>query len=116
MRPYYEGGGITIYHGDCAEILPSLPEIDLVLTDPPYGIAWGSTLTKWRERSKQMTEQWDLERPTELVLLLATLAPRVVIWGGNFYPLPISRAWLCWYKPDSALTFGQFELAWTNCD
>jgi DNA modification methylase len=37
--PYYEKDGITIYHGDCREILPSLPpgSVDLVLTDPPYG-------------------------------------------------------------------------------
>jgi hypothetical protein len=38
MTPYYEEKGITIYHGDCREILPSLPKVDLVLTDPPYGI------------------------------------------------------------------------------
>ncbi len=37
MKPYYEKGGITIYHGDCREILPTLPTVDLVLTDPPYG-------------------------------------------------------------------------------
>ena len=35
---YYEEPGITIYHGDCRDILPSLPKVDLVLTDPPYGI------------------------------------------------------------------------------
>lgn len=37
-EPYYQEDGITIYHGDCREILPDLPEVDLVLTDPPYGI------------------------------------------------------------------------------
>jgi len=36
-KPYYEHAGITIYHGDCREILPGLPKVDLVLTDPPYG-------------------------------------------------------------------------------
>ena len=38
MKPYYEQDGITIYHGDCREILPTLDtgSIDLVLTDPPY--------------------------------------------------------------------------------
>lgn len=36
MTPYYEEPGITIYHGDCREILPHLPKADLVLTDPPY--------------------------------------------------------------------------------
>lgn len=42
MKPYYEHGGITIYHGDCREILPHLPKVDLVLTDPPYGIDFHS--------------------------------------------------------------------------
>lgn len=37
ITPYYEHAGITIYHGDCREILPTLPKVDLVLTDPPYG-------------------------------------------------------------------------------
>ncbi len=37
-KPYYEHDGITIYHGDCREILPHLPRVDLVLTDPPYGV------------------------------------------------------------------------------
>jgi len=36
MTPYYESGGITIYHGDCREILPSVTA-DVVITDPPYG-------------------------------------------------------------------------------
>ena len=34
--PYYDCDGITIYHGDCREILPYLPKVDLVLTSPPY--------------------------------------------------------------------------------
>jgi len=38
MKPYYEDKWVTIYHGDCREILPELPDesIDLVLTSPPY--------------------------------------------------------------------------------
>lgn len=46
MKPYYEHGGVTIYHGDCLAVLPTLPanSVDLILTDPPYfkvkGDAW----------------------------------------------------------------------------
>lgn len=36
MKPYYEQDGITIYHGDCRDVLPSLPPIDCVVTSPPY--------------------------------------------------------------------------------
>lgn len=38
MKPYYDEGGITIYHGDALEVIPSLPLVDLVVTDPPYVI------------------------------------------------------------------------------
>ena len=38
IKPYYEEDGIVIFHADCREILPHLPKVDLVLTDPPYGI------------------------------------------------------------------------------
>jgi len=37
VTPYYEHAGITIYHGDCREILPTLPKVDCIVTDPPYG-------------------------------------------------------------------------------
>ena len=49
MKPYYQDEWVTIYHGDCREILPELPKVDLVLTDPPYGItsqAWDN-LPDW---------------------------------------------------------------------
>lgn len=39
MTPYYEQDGITIFHGDCREILPILKG-DSIVTDPPYGIGW----------------------------------------------------------------------------
>lgn len=40
--PYYDHDGITLYHGDCRDILPEMPDasVDLVLTDPPYGIGF----------------------------------------------------------------------------
>lgn len=36
MTPYYEHAGITIYHGDCRDVLPSLTSVQAVITDPPY--------------------------------------------------------------------------------
>jgi site-specific DNA-methyltransferase (adenine-specific) len=40
MKPYYEHAGISIYHGDCRELLPQLPAVDCVLMDPPYGLGF----------------------------------------------------------------------------
>jgi site-specific DNA-methyltransferase (adenine-specific) len=39
VTPYYDEGGITIYCGDCREILPELGTFDLLCLDPPYGTA-----------------------------------------------------------------------------
>lgn len=37
MKPYYEQDGVTIYHGDCREILPTLDiSVDAIITDPPF--------------------------------------------------------------------------------
>ncbi len=36
MKPYYSDKWVTIYHGDCREILPQLPKVDIVVTSPPY--------------------------------------------------------------------------------
>ena len=46
MKPYYEDSHCQIFHGDCREILPELPKVDLVLTDPPYGIGIDKALMK----------------------------------------------------------------------
>lgn len=50
MKPYYQDDSVTIYHGDCREILPLLESVDLVLTDPPYGVGkadWDFATWDW---------------------------------------------------------------------
>lgn len=48
MKPYYEHGGITIYHGDCREVLPGL-EADVMVTDPPYGVGLKTKTSDYRQ-------------------------------------------------------------------
>lgn len=50
MIPYYQDGACTIYLGDCREILPQLAEVDVVLTDPPYGINVGNNQSSKEKR------------------------------------------------------------------
>jgi site-specific DNA-methyltransferase (adenine-specific) len=46
VTPYYTDHSITIYHGDCREVVPGLPmKPSLVITDPPYAL--GSTRHEW---------------------------------------------------------------------
>jgi site-specific DNA-methyltransferase (adenine-specific)/modification methylase len=60
--------------------------------------------------------EWDSET-ADGVLHLTGLAREVVIWGGNYYPLPPSRCWLLWdKKQNDQWTTGQAEMAWTSLD
>jgi site-specific DNA-methyltransferase (adenine-specific) len=51
MKPYYDHAGITIYHGDCREILSGLAAVDMIFTDPPFGHNNnnGDLIHRWEE-------------------------------------------------------------------
>lgn len=108
-------GNATLYCGDCREILPTLPKVDAVVTDPPYGIGFAAQPTKWQRRAGFLPASWDSCTVSDLPALLA-LGDVQCVWGGNYYPLPPSRGWLSWFKPDAPPSMGSFELAWTNLD
>lgn len=123
MKPYYDdGNGIVIYCGDCREVLPSLGMFDLLLTDPPYGIAhlWkGGVGRGWSKADTQKAKRnsWDETTPDAETIRLALEKSRdAVIWGGNYFPLPVSRGWLVWNKPERNFTLAEAELAWTTRD
>lgn len=95
MSPYYDHGGITLYLGDCREILPTLGKFDLLLTDPPYDFGHYATDTK----------------PS--IALIMESAPTAALWG---YPevlcgwcIEIGRApdeWITWWPTNAAAKTG----------
>jgi site-specific DNA-methyltransferase (adenine-specific) len=114
VTPYYADDLVTLYHGDCREVLPGLTA-DVLVTDPPYGIGFAGQPTKWQRRAGQAPEAWDTDPFDDVPLLLGS-ARWSCIWGGNHYDLPPSRGWLAWVKPDAPPSMGTVELAWTNLD
>lgn len=119
MRPYYDEEGITLYHGDCSIILPTLGQADLLLTDPPYGL--GEAAGKNRSRSKIAKAKdygdahWDDAPPARwLVDLMRSKATWQIIFGGNYFELPPASCWLVWDKENGESDFADCELAWTN--
>jgi site-specific DNA-methyltransferase (adenine-specific) len=118
VKPYYQDDYATIYCGDCREILPQLPRVDLVLTDPPYGLGDKLKSGDNGEWSKgfSVAPTWDASVvPSWLILQVIEKAEGSIIWGGNYYPLPPVRGWLGWDKMQEH-TSGHYELAWTNLD
>jgi site-specific DNA-methyltransferase (adenine-specific) len=119
MKPYYEDtrSGITIYHGDCREILPGLGRFDLLLTDPPYGVAVDTennvrTGGKWAVRHDYPPVAGD-DGPYDPAPVLAA-ATSAVLWGANNYAsrLPDSLFWLAWDRLTDGTTSTHLELAW----
>lgn len=124
MTPYYDDGqGIVVYHGDCREILPHLPKVDLVLTDPPYGIGEARGKNKSRINRTNATlpkdygvSAWDDVPPADWLLSqIRDMSRWQIIFGGNYFTLPPSSCWLVWDK-DNTGDFADCELAWTNFD
>jgi site-specific DNA-methyltransferase (adenine-specific) len=117
LKPYFEEDGIVIYCGDCREVLPSLngeADVDALITDPPYGLGIAAQLfTGARKRMER--RDWDSSTFSGIGEILRYGGIQV-IWGGNYYALPPSRLWLCWYKPDAPPSMAHCELAWTNLD
>ncbi len=117
MKPYYEEAGITIYHGDCREILPSLPRVDLVLTDPPYGIHYQHSGGGKGKHSRRICEPVSGDgEPFDPIVWLTF--PEVILWGANHFAsrLPDS-AWLAWDKLDGLDAYDSFsdvEFAWRS--
>jgi site-specific DNA-methyltransferase (adenine-specific) len=114
--------GVTLYLGDCREILPTLGRVDAVVTDPPYGIArtWkGGKGHGWGKARQEgdLRNEWDAAAPdVDLLNALIDRAKEVVFWGGNYFDLPTSRGWLVWNKPERGFSLAEAELAWTNID
>jgi DNA modification methylase len=117
-KPYYQDESCTIYHGDCREILPHLEPVDLVLTDPPYGIGWsghsGSDVA-W----KPIANDSETSVVRDFFRWLS-IEQSAVVFGANCFPdlLPHHGRWICWDKRtcESAdrMLGSAFELAWVN--
>ena len=119
-KPYYQDSHCTIYHGDCREILPELDKVDLVLTDPPYGIDFDTDYTRFTtgfgvERKNHKKISGD-KIPFDPLFLLG-LGKTIISFGANCYSnkLPIG-SWLIWDKrfENGKAFLADAEAAWMN--
>lgn len=87
--------------------------IDLLMTDPPYGIN-ADKMQMGTGKQEYTRGKWDSTRPNIVPML--KYAKYACVWGGNYFAdvLQANNDWLCWHKNNDGLSFSEFELAWTN--
>ena len=109
--------------GDCLELMQEIPSgsVDLVLTDPPYGI--GEARRKNQSRSvlaqskAYPVEAWDDKPPTQEEFdEIRRVSKNQIIFGANHFSdrLPASPCWLVWDKDNGNNDFADCELIWTS--
>ena len=125
IKPYFETKLGKLYHGDCLEIMPELEPVDLVLTDPPYGIGedggkhfeWKSTPNSIGKDPKYEKMGWDNIRPSKTVFnKMIQISNDQIFWGGHYFSdyLKPSGKWFVWDKLIEIEIFTSCELAWTS--
>jgi site-specific DNA-methyltransferase (adenine-specific) len=113
----------TVIHDDCLNVMKQLPDkcIDLVLTDPPYGIGINHNMGRrsGNKKSDYMPATWDTRTPDKIYFdEIFRISNNQVIFGANHLNHLIckpSPCWIIWDKLFSNdVSFASAELAYTS--
>ncbi len=125
MTPTDILGNIKLYNADNMEVMKTFKDkqFDLAIIDPPYGL--GKKLAHAgngkNSQSKFTTEfklkDWDNKIPDSSYFNeLMRVSKNQIIWGGNYFPLPPTRCFICWDKMVFIPSMSRIEQAWTSFD
>ena len=119
MSKVYKQDNMTIHNADCMEIMAEYEDnyFDLAVVDPPYGIGASSmVMGKGKNKKYNNKKKWDNKSPSdEYFNALFRVSKNQIIWGGNYFNLPINSGWIFWDKDrNKDLSFGDGELAWCS--
>ena len=106
-KPYFRDDSVVIFHADCRDILPKMPKVDLVLTDPPYGIAYKSGHDGVLPRSIVGDEDTALRD-----WLLETWAGPALVFGTWKVAPPLQTRQILIWDTMGALGMGALDLPW----
>lgn len=109
-------GNATLYLGDCLEILPTLPKVDAVITDPPYGMDYDTNGERFTLGGRSFPPVHGDDRPFDPSPWISF--NHCVLWGFNHFPASLTAGGsLLWIKRSDA-AFGKFlsdaEVAWVK--
>jgi len=110
-----------VYLADCMDIMKNMEDksVELCIVDPPYGIG-ADNMVGGKGKNKQWVigKNWDSNIPSnEYFNELKRVSQNRIIFGGNYFSLPITKNWIVWDKGLYGKTsFSDGELAWTSLD
>ena len=120
MKPISEFENKLIL-GDCLEVMKEMPDksVDLVLTDPPYGIGCDKGVGRGISTGRKYKDTWDVRPKQEYFNEMIRISKQAIIFGGNFFTdlLPVNGHWVVWDKTGQIKfdnPYSGAELAWTN--
>jgi site-specific DNA-methyltransferase (adenine-specific) len=110
-----------IYQGDCMDYMKDIPDgfFELAIVDPPYGININMNMGRRASKRKMHSEKkWDGSIPEGIYFNeLFRVSRNQIIWGGNYFSLPITKSWIFWDKAvPEGVSFADGELGWTSFD
>jgi len=104
---------------DCMDYMATCKDkqFDLAIVDPPYGIDVNMNAGRKAGEVKKFEEKnWDKGIPDKKYFNeLFRVSKNQIIWGGNYFPLPLVQSWVFWDKQvPVGVSFSDGELAWTS--
>ena len=108
---------IEITNEDNMLLMARYPDnyFDLAIVDPPYGIDAGKMTMGSGKHNFKQGKDWDSSIPNdEYFNELFRVSKNQIIWGGNYFPLPLNNNWIIWDKLNPNLSFSEAELAWCS--
>jgi site-specific DNA-methyltransferase (adenine-specific) len=106
---------------DCIEYMQQFPDkyFELAIVDPPYGININMNMGRRKgKRKNHEIKNWDNDIPNnDYFNELFRVSKNQIIWGGNYFPLSLTKSWIFWDKDvPEGVSFADGELAWTSFD
>lgn len=116
-----------IINADCLDILKQLPDkcVDLVLTDPPYGIGFDGQKqcqcqNPKHNRKEHARKDWDGKIPEKAFFdEMKRVSKQMIIWGANYFNEYLEqghKGWIVWDKGQDGLTMSDCEIAYSSFD
>lgn len=115
----------TLYHADCWDVMQVLDRVEVVVTDPPYGIDAANNIRKNTQYGKSLclsglnyfSSDWDKQKlDKKYIDKILYISENQIIFGGNYYAdwLPASSCWIVWDKDNGTNNYADCELVYTS--